>query len=121
MRMNSVMAILVCLACVTQGFCATSTNIDLSKLFGAHQGCFVLYDEQADRYVRYQVPECAARYGRGQTVESSAIHVDLVGCWRKTAVMTGSTRANPKRPKSNLHKWMSRVKGVKPEWHLVNT
>jgi len=43
-------------------FSATTTNVDLSEFFGGHPGCFVLYDESADRYVRYHPEACAERF-----------------------------------------------------------
>jgi bla regulator protein BlaR1 len=60
--MNYVIAILFWLVCASQGFCATSTDLNLSEFFGGHEGCFVLYDEQADNYVRYHPKECAERF-----------------------------------------------------------
>src|ERR1043166_7328418 len=60
--MNYVIAILFWLVCASQGFCATSTSLNLSEFFGGHEGCFVLYDEQADNYVRYHPKECAERF-----------------------------------------------------------
>ena len=44
------------------GFGATSTNRDLSEFFGGRAGCFVLYDAQADSYVRYNSNGCAERF-----------------------------------------------------------
>jgi bla regulator protein BlaR1 len=36
--------------------------VDLSEYFGRREGCFVLYDAQADRYIRYNPKGCAERF-----------------------------------------------------------
>src|ERR1700690_2762005 len=61
-RMHRPIIILLWLACASSGFCATSTNLDLSEFFGGREGCFVLYDAQADNYVRYNPKGCAERF-----------------------------------------------------------
>jgi beta-lactamase class D len=60
--MHRPIIILFWLACASSGFCATSTNLDLSGFFGGREGCFVLYDAQADSYVRYNSKGCAERF-----------------------------------------------------------
>lgn len=60
--MHRPIIILFWLACTSSGFCATSTNLDLSEFFGGREGCFVLYDAQADNYVRYHPKGCAERF-----------------------------------------------------------
>lgn len=50
------------LACTISGFCATSTNLDLSEFFDGHEGCFVLYDARADSYARFNPKGCAERF-----------------------------------------------------------
>ena len=60
--MRYLTVILVWLACTVAGFCATSTNLDLSEFFAGREGCFVLYDAHADSYVRYNPKSCAERF-----------------------------------------------------------
>ena len=60
---NKHLSIIICwLACAVSGFCTTETNLDLSEFFGGHEGCFVLYDAQVDRYVRYNPKGCGERF-----------------------------------------------------------
>jgi len=54
--------VLFWLACALSGLCATSTNLDLSGFFGGRNGCFVLYDAQADSCLRYNPKGCAERF-----------------------------------------------------------
>jgi beta-lactamase class D len=60
------------------GFCSTSTNLDLSEFFGGHGGCFVLYDSQADSYIRYNPKGCAERFSPCSTfkIANSLIALD---------------------------------------------
>ena len=60
--MQHLITILFWLLCATQGFCATSTILDLSEFFGGREGCFVLYDAQADSCARYNPKGCAERF-----------------------------------------------------------
>jgi len=46
---------------------STSTNVDLSEFFGGHPGCFVLYDEGADCYTRYNPKACSERFTPSST------------------------------------------------------
>ena len=65
MRIHSLchlFALLIWLASATLGICATSSERDLSKFFERHPGCFVLYDAQADSYLRYHPKDCAERF-----------------------------------------------------------
>ena len=41
---------------------ASSTTRDLSKFFGGHEGCFVLYDSREARYLRHNPRGCAERF-----------------------------------------------------------
>jgi len=50
------------LAWTASGFCATTTNRNLSEFFGGREGCFALYDVQADSYLRYNRKGCAERF-----------------------------------------------------------
>ena len=50
------------MASATTTLASTSTNLDLSELFGSHAGCFVMYDAGSDRYVRYNAQACAERF-----------------------------------------------------------
>src|SRR5204863_118087 len=60
--MNPRTILLFWLACVSPGVCATSTNRDLSEFFGGRAGCFVLYDAQADSFLRSNPKSCAERF-----------------------------------------------------------
>jgi len=60
--MHNLIVVLVWLACACPGFCATSTNLDLSEFFGGREGCFVLYDAQADSCARYNPKGCAEQF-----------------------------------------------------------
>src|SRR5258706_6798677 len=61
-RMHHLIIILFWLACASPGVCAISTNRDLAEFFGGRDGCFVLYDAQADNYIRYNPKGCAERF-----------------------------------------------------------
>ena len=61
-RMNHLTTILFWLACASPGVCATSTKRDLSEFFGGRGGCFVLYDAQADSFIRFNPKSCAERF-----------------------------------------------------------
>ncbi len=71
------------LFCASPGF-ATTTNLNFSELFGGHEGCFVLYDAQTDRYSRYNTNACRERCSPCSTfkIANSAIALD-------TGVSTG--------------------------------
>jgi beta-lactamase class D len=60
--MRNLIITVSCLACAALGFCATSTNRDLSEFFGGREGCFVLYDAQADNYICYNPKGCGERF-----------------------------------------------------------
>lgn len=60
--MRCFIALIFLLAGVSQGFSTTSTNVDLSAFFGGREGCFVLYDAQADSYLRYNPKGGAERF-----------------------------------------------------------
>ncbi len=60
--MNRLTIILFLLAYVSSGVCTTSTNRDLSEFFGGRRGCFVLYDAQADSFIRFNPQSCAERF-----------------------------------------------------------
>src|SRR2546425_3181427 len=60
--MHNLIITLFGLACAASGFCATSTDRDLSVFFGGRAGCFVLYDAHADSYIRYNPKGCAERF-----------------------------------------------------------
>ncbi len=60
--MPRLIIILAWLTSLTVGFGATTTNLDLAPLFGGREGCFVLYDAQADGYARYNPPGCTERF-----------------------------------------------------------
>jgi bla regulator protein BlaR1 len=60
--MRNLIIALLSLACTTSGFCATSTNRDLSEFFAGRDGCFVLYDAQSDSYLRFNAKACAERF-----------------------------------------------------------
>ncbi len=60
--MNNLVITLFYLAFAASGFCAASLNRDLSEFFGGREGCFVLYDTQADNYIRYNPKGCAQRF-----------------------------------------------------------
>ena len=82
--MKNLLIILFCLACAASGFCATSTNIDLSEFFAGREGCFVLYDAQADNYLRYNPQGCAERFSPCSTFKIANSLVAL-----QTSVATG--------------------------------
>lgn len=60
--MRNLIFTVFCLAWAASGFCVTSTNRDLSEFFGGRKGCFVLYDERADSFIRYNPKGCAERF-----------------------------------------------------------
>ncbi|MBC8095402.1 MAG: class D beta-lactamase [Akkermansiaceae bacterium] len=85
LRMHTwILTFLFCLAGTVSGFCATSTNRDLSEFFGRREGCFVFYDTQADSYIRYNSKGCAERFSPCSTfkIANSLIALD-------TGVVTG--------------------------------
>jgi len=61
-RMRIVAITLLTFACATSGFGASTTNRDLTEFFGGRQGCFVLYDSQDKRTIRYNPKQCAERF-----------------------------------------------------------
>jgi beta-lactamase class D len=60
--MHNLLTALIALAYATAGLCSTSTTRDLSEFFGGREGCFVLYDAQADTWLRHNPRGCAERF-----------------------------------------------------------
>ena len=83
-RMRNFLIALGLSVCASRGLSATLTNLDLTELFGGHDGCFVLYDTQTGGYLRYHPKECAERYSPCSTfkIANSMIALD-------TGVSTG--------------------------------
>ncbi len=54
--------ILLTLASANTVMSAAPTTRELSEFFGGRKGCFVLYDSQSDRYLRYNPEGCAERF-----------------------------------------------------------
>jgi beta-lactamase class D len=77
-RMRSFIVILCWLALANSGFSATSTNRDLSEFFDGREGCFVLYDAEADAWLRYNPEGCAERFSPCSTfkIANSLIALD---------------------------------------------
>ncbi len=53
---------LLLLACAASVATEIPSTHDLSKFFGEHSGCFVLYDSQDGRFLRYNPKACAERF-----------------------------------------------------------
>ena len=69
---------MLCLAWAVSGSGATSTNRDLSEFFGGRDGCFVLYDEKADGFLRHNPKGCAERFSPCSTfkIANSLVALD---------------------------------------------
>jgi len=74
----------VLLAWGVRGYGSTSRTIDLSGLFGGHEGCVVLYDQSADSYSRYNPKGCEERYSPCSTFKIANSLIAL-----NTGVSTG--------------------------------
>ncbi len=70
--------VFVLLEAVEPGWAALATNLDLARYFGGREGCFVLFDEQAQVYSRYNPEGCAERYSPCSTfkIPNSLIALD---------------------------------------------
>ncbi len=106
LHMNNLIITLVWLACAAPGFCATSTERDLSEFFGRREGCFVLYDAQAHSYTRYNPKGCAERFTPCSTFKIANSLIAL-----QTGVATG--------PEFSL-KWDGVMRPIAP-WNQDHT
>lgn len=104
--MHNLIFTLLSLACAASGFCATSTNRDLSGFFGGREGCFVLYDARADSFVRYNPKGCAERFTPCSTFKIANSLIAL-----QTGVVTG--------PEFSL-KWDGVMRPIAP-WNQDHT
>lgn len=79
--MKTLFAALLWLAWAVSASCATSTNRNLSAFFGGRDGCFVLYDEKADSFLRHNPKACAERFSPCSTfkIANSLIALDTGG------------------------------------------